>query len=242
MRWMTGMRIGMIAALVVALVPSPAQAGTFTVSGTNGLWAPYNNRPDRLAVYPEGHVLNTRNVGGNFSTPQGSEGGWIFDAPAGASIASFTMQGPFLGNDGWQAAVMAAGQFPVENCPGSTCPGAYKYLFGNVVYSAYGAPSVIVRLRCASGNGCPNSGFRGYANVYSASVTIADGSAPGVRITGGPLVSGGWRRGVESVSYDAGDNVGIKEMRAYLDGAPRASDPRACWYGSKTPCPNGGGS
>jgi hypothetical protein len=73
-------------------------------------------------------------------------------------------------------------------------------------------------------------------------VTIADGTAPGVRITGGPLVSGGWRRGAESVSYDAGDNVGIKEMRAYLDGAPRASDPRPCWYGSKTPCPNGGGS
>ena len=212
------------------------------MTGTNGLWAPYNNRPDRIAVYPEGHVLTTRNVGGSFSTPAGSEGGWIFDAPAGASIASFTMQGPFLGTNGWQAAVMAAGQVPVENCPGSNCPGAYKYLLGNVSYSGWGAPSVIVRLRCASSNGCPNNAVYGYANVYASSVTIADSTPPGVRITGGPLVSGGWRRGVETVSYDAGDNVGIKEVQAFIDGAPRASAPRGCWYGSKTPCPNGGGT
>src|SRR5215207_7689246 len=58
--------------------------------------------------------------------PSSSEGGWIFDTPAGASIASFTMQGPFLGTNGWQAAVMAAGQVPVENCPGATCPGCLQ--------------------------------------------------------------------------------------------------------------------
>ncbi len=234
-------KLGVASVLLMMVVsPSVAHAGSFTVSGTGGLWAPYSNRPDRIAAYAEGHVLTTRNVGGSFSTPAGAEGGWIFDAPPGASIGSFALQGPFLGNDGWQAAVMAAGQFPVENCPGSTCPGAYKYL--NNTYPGNGAPAVIVRLRCGSTRGCPNSGWRGYANVYASSVTIVDWTTPGVRITGGPLVAGGWRRGTQTVSYDAGDNVGIKEMRAYLGDSPRASDPRACWYGSKTPCPNGGGA
>jgi hypothetical protein len=224
------------------MLPAQASAGTFTVTGTNGLWTPYNNRPGRIAVYPEGYALITRNVHGRFSTPSGSQGGWVFDAPPGASIASFTVQGPFLGWDGWQAAVLAAGEFPVENCPGQDCPGGEKYLLGNVVYHAYGASAVMVRLRCSSTRGCTNQGWHGYANIYSATVTIADFTPPGVRATGGPLVAGGWRRAAETVFYDAGDNVGIKEVRAYLDGSPRAAAPRACFYGSKIPCPNGAGA
>lgn len=244
MRWTTRATLAIGMALVIGALAPPgwARAGTFTVAGTSGLWAPYNNRPDRIAIYDDGGNLVSRNVGGRFSTPQGSEGGWIFDAPPGASIASFTLGGPFYAHDGWQVALMAAGQLPVENCPGPTCPGAYKYLASNVSYYGGGAPAVIVRLRCSSSNGCPNDGWRGYAFVYGSTVSIADSSPPAVRITGGPLVAGGWRRGVQSVSYDAWDNVGIKEARAFLDGRPRASAPRGCWYGSKVPCPNGGGS
>ena len=34
-----------------ARVAAPAQAGSYTVSGTCGLWAPYNNNGARMAVY-----------------------------------------------------------------------------------------------------------------------------------------------------------------------------------------------
>jgi hypothetical protein len=236
------LRLAGAAAALVLTIAASASAGTFTVSGTNGLWRAYNNRPDRLAVYPDGATLATRNTFGGFSTPAGSEGGWIFDAPSGTSLSSFTLAGALLGNDGWQAALIPAGLPPVENCPGPACPGALQYLWGNVSYGAGGASAIVMRLRCSSTNGCPNQGYRGFAYVYASTVTIADSTPPGVRITGGPLVSNGWHRAVGTVAYDASDNVGIKEMRAYLDGAPRASAPRSCNYSSKTPCPNGGGT
>ena len=48
---------------VVLLWPSAARAGTYTVYGTCGLWAPYNNSPAYVAVYPACPELVTRNVG-----------------------------------------------------------------------------------------------------------------------------------------------------------------------------------
>jgi hypothetical protein len=86
--------------------PAAAGAGSFTVSGSCGLWQAYNNTPAYLAVYPSCPELVTRNSGASTAAPPGAEGGWIFYAPGGTSVASFAVQGALLGTSGWQAALI----------------------------------------------------------------------------------------------------------------------------------------
>jgi hypothetical protein len=237
-----GREIGGLMLLAAALMfPAPASAGTFTVSGTCGLWRPYNYAPGHIAVYPACSELVTRNVGGSFASSPGAEGGWIFDAPGGTSIASFAVQGALQGFSGWQAALFPSNGSPVENCPGSNCPGGTKQLGLQWWYSGLNSPAIVLRLRCGANGGCPHNTAYGYAGITAANVTIADGVPPGIGITGGQILSG-WQRGTPTVTYDAGDNVGIKLVRAYLDGRIRAEEQRACSYASTVPCPNGGGA
>ena len=221
--------------------PSPADAGTYTVSGSCRLWGPYNNSPGYVAVYPACPELVARNVGAPSSpSPVSTEGGWVFYAPPGTSVASFALQGALLGLHGWQAAVIPSAGSPVENCPGSSCPGATKGLGIQTWYPGYNSPAIFLRLRCGSAS-CSRDSAYGYAGITGSNVTLSDGVAPGVAITGGAILSG-WRRGTSTVTYDASDNAGIKIVRGYLDSRPRAEVLRACNYGTTIPCPNGGGS
>ena len=99
-----------------------------------------------------------------------------------------------------------------------------------------------MRLRCGSASGCsPGQPQYGWAEVGAFAAILYDGSAPGVAINGGSILSG-WRNGTSTVTYDANDNSGIKTVRAYVDGQPRAEAPRGCNYDALVPCPNGGGS
>jgi hypothetical protein len=100
--------------------------------------------------------------------------------------------------------------------------------------------ALTARMRCGSSGGCPNSAINGDIEIYGTAITISDGSPPGVGISGGSLL-GGWRSGAQTVGVDAGDNVGIKWVRVLLDGGVAGQEPdRACNYGLKVPCPNGG--
>src|SRR5215218_4336228 len=89
-------------ATVVALLcaAAPGQAGTYTVSGTCGLWEPYNNNAARMSVYNDGCLLVARNTFGGFSSSQGTQGGWRMTAPPGASIASFWLLASLKGTRG----------------------------------------------------------------------------------------------------------------------------------------------
>src|SRR4051794_33290253 len=222
-------------AALLAIAPA-AGAGTYTISGTCGLWDAFNYRPDRIAVYPECYALIARNVGGPFSTPAGAQGGWSFSAPGGTSIDSFRLQGSMSGVSGWQATGYLQGGWlngeAFENCPGANCPGGDKYLL-NPTYTGADAGSVVLRVRCGSTKGCPNSAAYGYFQLYTSSFTLTDNTSPGVAITGGALVAPGWHRGTAPVSLDAADNSGVRLVRAYLDGEPRAEALRGCDYSRK---------
>ena len=147
------------------------------------------------------------------------------------------------GLKGWQATGYLLGGglngFAFENCPGATCPGSDKYLL-NTTYAGAGAGAVVLRVRCGSTKGCPNSGgVNGYFQLYASTFTLTDNTAPAVAITGGPLVGPGWRRGTAAVALNAVDNTGVRLVRAYLDGSPRAEAVRGCDYSRKAPCTNG---
>ncbi|RKQ92962.1 hypothetical protein C8N24_2819 [Solirubrobacter pauli] len=224
-----------------AVVPHAANAGTYTVSGVCGVWEPYVTPSSGITVYPECPWVRARNIGADGSTPAGQGGGWVFRAPAGTWIDSFTLQGAMLGTRGWQVAgYYEGGSVPgrdFEGCPGASCPGQYRYFNGN--YPGYGASGLVMRLRCGAG-GCPNDeGVTGYFYINQSSIRIADPSPPSVGLVGGSLLSGGWKSGVQTLVVDAQDNTGISEYRASLDGATSRRLPMSCNYGVKVPCPAG---
>lgn len=188
-----------LAALAAATAPA-AVAGTYTISGTCGLWDPYNNNPSAVAVYASCPTLVARNVYGPFTSPAGADGGWVLNAPAGAGVSSVMTAGNAIGKNGWQATLYAASGNVFMNCPGPSCPGAIA-AWGGIGGQTYGS-AVIARLRCGSADGCTNNAGwfgGGNMNIERSTVTIADWTAPSVAIAGGSAVAGGWRAGTEAL-------------------------------------------
>ena len=237
--------IGLLVTLAVtALLPSSAAAGRYTVVGCDG-WVPYNHAPAFVAVYAACPGFAARNVGGNFSSPSGSQGGWSFNAPPGTYIVGLGISGDMRGFDGWQSALWTegggspGGVYQLQACPWATCPGAIS---GLGTYNVPNATALRMRMRCGAGP-CPNQALSGAIQINSASVYLEDVTAPTMRISGGALADGQWHGGSQAVTVDANDNTGIQAVRAYVAGTVRTEQPRpACAWGAWTPCANGGGA
>jgi len=228
-----------------------AHGGTYTVSGQCGIWGPFTNNGARVAVYDNGCGLVARNTFGNFSSAQGTQGGWSVTAPGGTTIAGFSIDAFFKGTSGWDAALFDnAGRSYVS------CPGGNSCINSNTVYlrpfasGPINAGQVVARVRCYAssctntGTGDPFAPERALVSLSGSSVTIADGSAPAARITGGSATSEGWKGGDETLTVDASDNVGIRQYEAYVDGSRvGTADQGGCAYtGRLVPCPNGPGT
>jgi hypothetical protein len=99
--------LALSALLTIAAITAPAAfAGSYTVSGTCGLWEPYNASPAHIAVYGGcGSPGIVRNAGGNFDTPAGVGGGWRLTAPPGAWLTGATVTVHAIGRNGWQTTV-----------------------------------------------------------------------------------------------------------------------------------------
>jgi hypothetical protein len=246
------LRAALAATAVFLVLTSAATAGTYPVYGACGNWGiTYNNSPTGVAAYPQCPGLVLRNVLGAFSTPAGAEGRWVFTAPPGTLITQFfSVVNPYAGSqfeglNGWQVTAFSLGGrsgsngYVFKECPGSSCPGATSTL------GQFGIPdatSLELRLRCGKTPTCPNNGLFGAIVLSDVTVTLNDVVAPSVQIAGGSLAAPGWHSGTQVVSVAASDNTGISAVRAYLDGAPRADQPRpACHWDSIYPCPNSGG-
>src|SRR3954471_19356951 len=106
-----------LATIATLLAAAAAHAGSYTVSGTCGMWGPFSNNGARVAVYDAGCLLVARNTFGNFSSGQGTEGGWIATAPPGAAIAGFTYEGFLKGTSGWDAALYDSNGRTHAVCP-----------------------------------------------------------------------------------------------------------------------------
>ena len=91
---------------------------------------------------------------------------------------SVDLQGSLQGFNGWQASAYTEGVSARElvGCPGITCPGASAVFQGT--YPTYNSGAVVLRVRCGSAGGCPNSALNGQIYLHNASVTLADGSRP----------------------------------------------------------------
>jgi hypothetical protein len=231
-------------ALVVAVAaagalggPQAAHAGDYTVSGTCGLWSPWNYDASKIAVYCEGPTLVARQSWGNYTTAAGVGGGWQFTAPAGTSIQSVSLSGSLRASSGWQAEAYTEG-FDARSligCPGLSCPGGANSF---TTYPTYNAPTVTLRVRCGASS-CSNNADTSNLSVTSASFDLYDFSPPSAALAGGSLISGGWKNGTASVVIAGSDNAGIQETRAVIDGAVVKIARSNCAWGQLVPCPNG---
>jgi hypothetical protein len=86
---------------------------------------------------------------------------------------------------------------------------------------------------------CPvgGGGWYGWVSLTWVAVRVSDATAPSIGNPRGSLWSGTWQRGTRSVTFDAGDNTGIREVRVLVDGREMARAGRGCDPTLKT-CPN----
>ena len=159
-RSLTGL---LAAALLVVASPSPAVAGSYTVTGTCGAWDAVNNDGLHIAVFAGCPTLTARNVQGDFRTGPGATGGWVFSAPPGTGISAIRLSGTMIGTGNWQSSIYLEGGATsgtlLENCPGPACPGDSRVMDW-ASYGGSGAHGVVARVRCAAAGGCSNAEIR----------------------------------------------------------------------------------
>src|SRR3954464_2778513 len=230
-----------------------AQAGVYEVracdaaDGVNNSWVAHTNAPWMTAYTqcPTGGDQNAGMVARSTmpaqatGTSQGVVAQMVFTAPAGAAVVGLRASYRFSRTDATWEAALSNGQQVLRGCPSGGGAGC------DISRSDedFGIPPsrvIYIDAFCAFGS-CPFGGGAGAsARLYSAIVHVSDDTAPSVGSPGGSLLSDGWKRGSQTVTFDASDNVGIRETRVYADGNPVRQAAKACDYTLTAPCPQGG--
>jgi hypothetical protein len=242
---MSGARVGvarivalgvLLALSVLLLAASEARAGKYAVAqcgwyvGADASWADSTGgakfRPDAWCVPAAGadpfagaHLKSFTRAG------QGTVSGtrfarWRWTAPLGTGITQVRGTWWHALHDGMEqrlGGVSAGGAFTPFLAASTTDVAPREFTKG------FPAPVAAFedRLLCARAESkwCslePGS----WSGLRALTITIEDPTPPGAWITGGELVAGGWRRGVQSAAvagYDAGAGVRFGETR--IDGA-----------------------
>lgn len=185
------------------------------------------------------------------NVPEGSEAFWRFAAPADTTIMGLTYR-RYLGKEDDDDWIPFLRDDAGETVAGETCTigpsPAYRCLVGDAGDNSGSERTIAglvtsrleVGVRCP-GNGtvtCLNGAFlhKAWAAIYRSRVTINDPTSPTVSGESGELASPGPHSGTRSISFDAADNTGLKELRLYVDGAQATSSSRGCDYTRPRPC------
>lgn len=257
---------GLLAILAGLAVPRQAAAGEYTIFACQADEAGYvstafedfatRGMKWRRACDPLGPGLRglvTANVPGTGKVARGAQSGFALDAPPGTTFSRLRWSGHAQRRDCRYALQLYAerpGASPVSirnvranrNCPrpdvaqASSWPRLRSYDLG-------GATRIVQRVVCV---GAPSREFcsargQNFIRTFAAEATVVDGTAPSVGIVQDAPITRGWVRGKQVVPYEATDNVGIKSASALVSGGVRETEPRACLYSQRIPCPNGPG-
>jgi hypothetical protein len=194
-----------------------------------------------------------------------TSGNWVFDAPAGTRLTRLetwrfgvrlrTNQGdPDPGTDGdqgdpWRVWARDEGAQIIGGVFGENCfapAGAIGCSFGadSPMSAASRAVYGINVSRISYSVSCetlPNC-FRTFNNtpiatikLFGTRVTVTDTTAPTLRV-GGSLLSTGWRKPSDSLTYDASDSTGVRAVRLDIGGQSRRVA-SSCDYRLPAPCP-----
>lgn len=82
-----------------------------------------------------------------------------------------------------------------------------------------------------------------WVHIYASTVTLTDNQAPTAVSAGGDVAAGGWKGGTVGGTISGSDNLGVRNVRWYADGALVSTSPeRACDYSVTVPCSNAVGA
>ena len=91
----------------------------------------------------------------------------------------------------------------------------------------------VISLRCRLNDGA--GGPFSFVDLQGAAVTLEDNTAPRTTASGS-LLAAGWRRQSDTVTVNATDNSGIKQLRLEAAGRAITTRPVACNYTRPVPC------
>ncbi|UGS38633.1 hypothetical protein DSM104329_05063 [Capillimicrobium parvum] len=78
-----------------------------------------------------------------------------------------------------------------------------------------------------------------WVHIYGSTVTLVDNQVPTSVSAGGAVTAGGWKGGSVGGAISGTDNLGVRNVRWYADGAlVSTSADRACDYSVTVPCSN----
>jgi hypothetical protein len=246
-----------LAGLVLcALTATHARAGSYEVlacnaapGGANNSWETSVNA-GTVAAYTAcpaggegGGGIVTRSAvqqGGNAAPGHRAQA--TFRAPPGTTITGIHAAYLFNRNTGgdWNVG-LSTGSVALEGCYGNRyydcdVPSPGKYI------PVPNAAQLQIETYCV-GSFCPlqstGKAEKNYAQasarLFSARVVLQDDSQPSVTNLGGSLLSGGWKRGVQTVSFDAADNSGIRETQVRM-GKGLLQELPPCDFTRPVPC------
>jgi hypothetical protein len=255
---------GALSMMISLTFATPARAGSYDVyacyGGVDNSWAQFadpgmaaydvcpNNPNDLISG------IVTRASVGSGSVGYLQDAYQVFTAPSGASLAQMTFDvSPYRWSSDWTVGFVAFdGDFNRGDLPWGCYAGqagcgiAPGSFFGPITIPLYGHGQVRLETRCGNTAGCTLASTGRYPytratiSIADVVVRVQDFTAPALSWTGGGLIGGGWLRGVQGLSFDASDNVGIRETRVSVDGAPITSRGKPCDYSLRAPCPQGG--
>ncbi|HEV7805151.1 MAG TPA: hypothetical protein VGO80_04990 [Solirubrobacteraceae bacterium] len=237
---------------------------TCSPSATSGLWARTNTFPtsfttgilcggpevgpvdgsNRGAVYAEDILGSPTNM------PNGTRAGWTFTAPSGTTITGIKYYRALAAhaNNNMVAGLFQADGSMLEQCMigiplGSPIDCSKPNDQAPVTFDGLKTSALFVGVLCrvvTSGGGCGAGGtiHAVRAAMYSARVTLSEGSAPTLGGVGGELWGGGLVSGVVPVTFAASDPIGIREQLVRSDtGKTLISALQPCDFTLAQPCP-----
>ena len=269
--WAIRSRWALAAALAIGVVglasPGRAKAGEFTIDAcqadagnfASGAFENFATRGMRWrrACNPLGPGLRglvTANVARGGRVAHGAQSAFVLDAPSGTAFSRLRWSGHAHRRDCRYALQLYAlrpdgSSVAIKNvranhdCPhrahaqASSWPRPRSYDLG-------GASRIVQRVVCVGASSHQFCSARGlnYFQTFTAEATVSDSLGPAVSIlTDGPLARGEWVSGIQSLAYEATDNVGVKNAHAQVGATPDGNDPHPCNYAQRIPCPNGQG-
>jgi hypothetical protein len=273
---MTGMARSVVS-VVCAVVswgmlgPSAAFAGSYVVPACSpgsspGLWSEVNSAPGGFASGnvcggPEIGPLDGSRGGSLYAEdilaspadiPDGARAGWVFAAPAGATITAISYYRTLAshGSRDVAAGLFTASGEVVEQCriarpfgspivcsmPNNQVPARFSNL--NTTSLFFGVLCNLFQqavIACSSGGTIHDV----QAYMYSARVTVTENVPPTVSDVGGALWGGGLVSGIVRVSFVASDASGVAVQAVQTSsGESVASSGNGCDFAVRPPCPS----
>ena len=247
---------------------APAAANEFTINACQADRANYSTQAFedfatrgmkwKRACDPEGPGLRglvTSNVVRSGRVPRGARSYFVMRAPDGTRFARLSWSGQARRRDCRYALQLWASRpdgppVPIKNvranrhCPRKNLAQAAGWPRART-YDIAGATSIVQRVICVGSSQTRYCSSRGlnYIRTFKAQATVVDISPPAVSIVqDNPFTRGEWVGGMQSVTYEASDNSGVRLVRPVFPNGAFGGVPRACDYAQRVPCASGPGS